>query len=314
MIIFLYGQDTYRSKEEMRKIVEENKKTCLAGRQANADWLDFIRVDASDKEIEIFKELRQTADTVSMFGQKKLMIIENIFSSNQEIQKEILEFLKKRSIENDKDIMVVFWTEDIDAKSELFKYLKKSAECKEFKPLGKLQLRNWVKDYVTQQDGKIDSQAIDKLIEYAGNNLWRLSNELNKLLAYNQTIKTENIELFVRPEIDLNIFEMIDAIGYKNKVKAMMLFSRHIEKGADEHYLLSMFVYQFRNLIKVKSAKPSDKLGLHPFVFKKTTQQAKNFTFEDLKKIYHKLMTIDFESKFGKTDIQTALESFIVKI
>lgn len=310
MIIFLYGQDIYRSREELRRIVEEYKKTRLdSARQANPDWLDFNRIDCRDKEIEIFEQVRQMTDTISMFNEGKLIIIENIFSINQGAQEEILEFLKKRDLGKDKGITIIFWAEELDKRSKLFKFLKSKAKSEEFEFLKGNQLKKWIKDYISQQGGKIEAQAIEKLIEYIGKDLWRMTNEINKLINYSKTIKAENIELLVKPEIDLNIFEMVDALGYKNKNKVLNLFKQYLEKGQDENYLLSMFVYQIRNLIKVKA---DGKLDIHPFVILKSKQQAKNFSWDDLKKIYHQLMTIDFEIKTGKTDSKTALEMFLV--
>ncbi len=310
MIIFLYGQDIYRSREELRRIVGEYKKARLdSARQANPDWLDFNRIDCRDKEIEIFEQVRQMTDTISMFNEGKLIIIENIFSINQGTQEEILEFLKKRDLGKDKSITIIFWAEELDKRSKLFKFLKSKAKSEEFEFLKGNQLKKWIKDYVSQQGGRIEAQAIEKLIEYIDKDLWRMTNEINKLINYSKTIKAENIELLVKPEIDLNIFEMVDALGHKNKNKVLNLFKQYLEKGQDENYLLSMFVYQIRNLIKVKA---DGKLDIHPFVILKSKQQAKNFSWDDLKKIYHQLMTIDFEIKTGKTDSKTALEMFLV--
>ena len=332
MIIFLFGPDTYRSREELRKIIEEYEKACLAGRQASLNWFNLVRIDAKDnayspsgsapiREVEIFEQIRQSANTISMFNEKKLTVIENIFSAPTDIQKNILEFLKNKNTEKDQDVVLVFWAEDADEKSDLFNFLKTKAKCQEFEPLKGVQLRNWIKNYVSEQDGKIETQALDKLIEYIGNDLWRISNEINKLISYksqisstkSQTIEVEDVEMLVRPEIDLNIFDMIDALGQKNKARVLKLFNQHIEKGEDEFYLLSMFVYQIRNLIRIKST-PLAKLDLHPFVIRKTQYQAKNFSFEDLKKIYYQLMTIDLEAKTGKTDIITALELFLARV
>ena len=314
MIIFLYGQDTYRSREELKKIIGKEEKARLdSARQASLNWFNFVRIDARDEEVEIFEQIRQSTNTISMFSEKKLIIIENIFSAVVDVWKNVLEFLKKKTIEKDKDITLVFWTETMEEKSELFKFLKSKAKCKEFDLLKKAQLRSWIKNYVSEQGGGIEQRAVDKLIEYIGSDLWRMVNEINKLLNYSKTIKLENTELLVKPEIDLNIFDMVDALGQKNKQKVLKLLNQHIEKGGDEFYLLSMFVYQIRNLLRIKSA-PITKLDLHPFVIRKTLYQAKNFTFEELKKIYYQLMTIDLEAKTGRTDIRTALELFLAKI
>jgi len=317
MVILLYGLDTYRSKEELRKMIEKSKGSTQDGQ----GWFDFVRIDASNKQLDVFKELKQTVDTMSMFGSQKLVIIENIFDLNQDDQNEILDFLKKKKIENDKNITIILGAEEVEAKNELFKYLKSKAECKEFKSLDKPQLKKWIKYFVDKQKASIDNSASERLIDWVGNDLWRMSNEINKLISYkiqgtrdNNQIKSEDVELFIKPEIDLNIFEMVDAIGYKNKAKALKLFNQHLKDGADEYYLLSMFVYQIRNLIRVKTTKAIELLGLHPFVARKTSQQAEKFTFEELKKIYHHLMTIDFESKLGKTNIKIALERFIADL
>jgi len=306
MIILLYGQDTFRSREELKRIIEAQEKTSL-------NWFNFVRIDAKDNEMEIFAQIRESTNTIPMFNEKKLIVIENIFSAPQDIQKEILEFLKNKKIEKDENITIVFWSEESDEKNELFKFLKTTAKTQKFEELKGVQLRNWIKNYISEQDGKIDSRASDKLIEYVGSDLWRMSNEINKLLSYNPTIKIEDIESLVKPEIDLNIFDMVDALGQKNKARVISLFNQHLEKGGDEFYLLSMFIYQIRNLLRIKST-PISKLDLHPFVIRKTQYQVKNFTFEELKKIYYQLMTIDLEAKTGKADISTALEMFLARI
>ena len=312
MLIFLYGQDTYRSREETRKIIEEYRK-------ANSNWLDLIKIDVSDKNLEIFEDIYQSVNAVSMFSNKKLIIIENVFLPDQKTQEKILKLLEKKETEKNKDITIIFWAEEVDKKNKLFKFLEERAKVKEFNNLRGIQLRNWIKDFIQNQGGGIDNQALDKLIEYVGSDLWRITNEINKLISFksqapnskSQTIKGEDIELLVRPEIDLNIFEMIDALGYKNKSKALSLFKKHLEKGEDEGYLLSMFIYQIRNLIKLKSG---GRLDMHPFVIKKTRQQARNFSFEDLKKIYYQLLTIDFDIKTGRADSKVALELWVVNL
>lgn len=313
MLLFLYGKDTYRSRKKLREIIEECKKACLAGKQANSNWLDFVRIDTGNPEINILDELRRAINAVSMFSDKKLIILENIFPVSEWIQKEILEFFKKRNLEKNKNITIVFWAEEAKPESALLKFLKSKAESQEFNYLKGFQLKNWIKDYVYKHKGKIENLAVDKLVEYIGSDLWRMSNEIIKLLNYSQTIKVKDVELLIKPEIDLNIFEMVDALGQKNKSKALKLFNQHLKKGEDESYLFSMFIYLIRNLLKVKSG-PSAKLDMHPFVIKKTIQQARNFSFEDLKKIYQKLLEIDLDIKTGKTDYRTALEMFIMSL
>ncbi|MBU3922925.1 DNA polymerase III subunit delta [Patescibacteria group bacterium] len=289
MITFLYGPDIYRSRQELRRLIQEKK--------SNSDYLDFIRIDINDKGIDFFEEISKSINSISMFDNNKLIVIENIFSFDKEAQEEFIEKLK----DFDKDLIV--WDEKPDLRTKLFKFLEPNS--KKFDLLKGSELRNWIKDYSKD----IESSAIDLLIEYVGSDLWRMSNEIDKLLNYTKKIEKKDVELLVKPEFDLNIFNMVDALGDKDKKKAISLFKKHLNKGEDPFYLLSMFIYQFRNLIKVRSG---GKLDLHPFVIKKTQHQARNFDVDELKKIYHSLLIIDFDSKIGKTDIKTALELFVV--
>lgn len=301
MIYFLFGQDTYRSRQKMKEIIEEYKKRHQSG-------LNFIKLDFNEKE---FSDLKQTIETVSMFDEKKLVVLEGVFQQSAYFQEELLNYLKKRKIDSDKDSIVIFWAEKIDEKNKLFQFLRKKAKIQEFKLLQPSKLKEWVKKHIKEQGGSIENQAIEKLIDCIGNDLWRMSNELDKLIAFNKKIKKENVEKLVKSKIDTNIFETIDALGQKNKKQALKFIHNHLKKGESEMYLLDRFVYQFRNLIKVKSG---GKLDMHPFVVKKTSQQAKNFSFEELKKIYQKLLEIDLGIKTGKIDARTAIELFITDL
>ncbi|MHA1472975.1 MAG: hypothetical protein ACTSQW_07760 [Promethearchaeota archaeon] len=53
---------------------------------------------------------------------------------------------------------------------------------------------------------------------------------------------------------------------------------------------------------------------MHPFVVKKTYPLAKQFSFSELKKIYHKIFEIDLDIKTGKLGQEEALELLIIKI
>lgn len=313
MIYFLFGQDTYQSRQKLKEIVEEYKKRHQSG-------LNFIKINFDEKDLGDFK---QSIETVSMFDEKKLVIVESAFHQPESFQEELLDYLKKRKISNDKDLIVVFWArlaakraEEIKPENKLFKFLKKKAKTQEFKLLQPHKLREWIKKYIKEQKGNIDNRAVEILIEYVGSDLWRMANELDKLVSYKirdtkYEIRAKDIEKLVKPEIDVNIFNIIDSLGQKNKKQALRLIHDYFKKGESESYLLNRFVYQFRNLIKVKS---DGKLDMHPFVIKKTLSQAGNFSLDELKKIYCKLLEVDLNIKTGKMDTRTALELFVMEL
>jgi len=151
-----------------------------------------------------------------------------------------------------------------------------------------------------------------------------MHNEVNKLISFkvDKIITEKDIDLLVKSKYDPNIFATIDALAAKNKNLAYKLMHEHLEQGENEIYILTMFIYQFRNLLQIKnlidSGVPSDglakKTGLHPFVIKKSWSQMRNFSQDVLRKIYERLLNLDIAIKRGKIEPQTALDLIVAEI
>jgi len=307
MIIFLYGEDTYRMKEKLREIIGRYKKIHKSGLNL--------------KYFNDFDNLKDEIRQVPMFKEKKLAVITDVFTNPD---------FKEKFLENKKDFLkteniILFYQEgEINKNNSLFKFLKKNAKSQEFKFLGGQRLKTWIKKEFDRHETKIDSGVLEKLIEYIDSDLWRMSNEIRKLASFkkNKAVQSEDIELLVRSKIETDIFKTIDAIAEKNKKQALNLLHKHLEKGDSPLYLLSMINYQFRNLLIVKDLiekhKPYNvilkKSGLHPFVVKKTYYQSQKFSFKELKKIYQKIFQIDFQIKTGKIEPEIALDLLIAEI
>ena len=315
MIIFLYGQDTYRMKEKLKEIIESYKKIHKSG--LNLRYFDCLKKTAEDVFTNLKDEIRQA----SMFKEKKLAIITSPFSSSE---------FKEKFLEKGKDFLrlediILFYEEEKIAKNDsLFKFLKKNVKCQEFEPLSGQKLKNWVKKEFGKYKIEITSGVVEKLCEYVGNDLWKMSNEVRKLANFKpkEIIKIEDIEILVKPRIETDIFKTIDAIAQKNKKQALKLLHKHLEKGDSPLYLLSMVSFQFRNLLIVKDFIEHyvpynvilKKSGLHPFVVKKSYYQSQKFSFPELKKIYQNIFQVDLDIKTGKIESEVALDLLIAEI
>ena len=315
MLIFLYGPDTYRSRQKLDEIIERYKKIHKSG--LNLRMVDCLISD--------FQDLKQELETISMFKEKKLIILKNVFL-NSLFEKSFLDY--KENLLIDKENIILFFEDgEIKQKNGFFQFLKKNSKSQEFNLLSGQSLKNWVKKEVVKYRFKIEDLAIERLILYCGNNLWRLSNEIQKLVALKLKEKIlkiclNDIDILVKPEIETDIFETIDAVANKNKKNALGLLKKHLEKGEPPLQLLAMINYQFRNLLIVKDLVDKGvqyhlilkKTGLHPFVIKKSYELCRKFTISELKKIYHKIFQADLDIKTGRIDPETALDLLIVEI
>jgi len=327
MFYFLYGEDALTSGQKVRAIKE---KFLIKDESASGLSIFPAHNAARSAAGGDFEGVINTIATPNLLAPKRLIIINNLITEGSDEQQEnILVFLKKEKyLINDQDLVAVFWENKKTKKTNaLFKFLEKNAKSQDFeKPVG-IKLNQWIlkQAQIIDEKAKFSPKAVEKLIFYTGGELFSLSNEIQKLVNYagNKMVSEEMVDLLVQADFDANIFNTIDALANRNKKEALKFMHQHLKKGEDAYYLFSMFVYQFRNLLKISDLKENYHLNegdivrttkLHPFVVKKGLAQTRNFSFETLKKIYQKLSTLDTKAKTGKIDIKLALDKFIVEI
>jgi DNA polymerase-3 subunit delta len=323
MIIFLYGEDEFRSQEKLGEIRKKFLEKNSSGPGPSS--FDF----GEDKNIQL-SQIKEAFNSKSLFGEKQLIIVKNLLSeAPKNITQGILIFLKSlKDIAEDKNSVIVFWEKGkINEKSELFKFLIKNSKSQKFGVLSGVKLSQWIFFKLHEANDKVSlsPKAAEKLAAYANGDLFNLSNEILKLASFKNSgaISEEDIELLVKEKVSTNIFEAIEALSSGNKKTALKLFHDQLQKGEDPLYILAMYVYQFRNFLKVgeyyfegerNSEALSRKTGIHPFVARKILGQIHRFSLDKLKDIHKRLQKIDERAKTGKGDVKVELDRFIVEI
>jgi DNA polymerase-3 subunit delta len=311
MIIFLYGPDTYRSWQKLNEIIEYYKKIHKSG--LNLRYFEGENLN--------FQNFKNEVETVSMFQEKKLLVLKDVFS-NKNFQKEFL--MEGENFIHSDNIILFYEKKEIDKNNPFLKFLKKHSKFQEFELLKGQKLINWVKKELRKYQVAVEPGVFEELANLVGSDLWQMENEIKKLVNYKngQKIKKEDLKLLVKPKIETDIFKTIDAISEKKKNQALLLLHQHLEKGDSPLYLLAMINFQFRNLLEIKDLakknvpyyKIINESNLSPFVVKKSYRQAQKFTLWELKKIYQKIFQLDLAIKTGKLEPETALDLFITEI
>jgi len=304
MIIFLYGQDTYRSKRKLREIVSSYKEKHPKG-------LDLMIYDLAGQGLGFqgfWNEFRQS----SMFREKKLFILKNVFS-NEEFKSDIL---KNKKILLDQEEIIIFFEENKVLESDsLTKFLKKNGKFQKFELLKPLLLKKWVQDEFARKGKETELAAIEKLADFVGNDLWQMENEINKLSSFREKgkITVEDITLLVRPKIETEIFQTIDALSQGNKKRAMALIEKHLEKGNSPFYLLSMISYQYRTLILAKIG-AGRQFGVKPYPLRKAIALTRNISLEKLKKIHQDIFRTDLKIKTGEISPEKGIKTLVAEL
>ena len=302
MIIFLYGQDSYRISQKLKEIV-------FGYRTKNPSGFNLVLFDLSDGKIEDFFEAIKSS---SFIPEKKLIIAKGVFSIKNQSEP-ILKFLKTQNKISEENIILVITHFDDSLKNKLFEHLtKKPNQFQNFKPLKDYEIKDWAKRFLNSFDIELTGEALNFLISNCGRDLWRLDSEIRKLADFSaqggspeggkiKVVSKSQVEELTIPDREHNIFELTDALLQKNKIKALKALHKAIDNGEKPTELLGLLAWQARNLLRFKmGAKPAS-LKLHPFVLGKLQESEKTFSMEELNAFLSKI--IDLDLAFKTTDI-----------
>lgn len=336
MIIFLYGKDGFRLKRKVDEIAAEYRKKYASGIN-----FSVLAMEEKSPEPDFLRSIEDLVKTTTFFNEKRFVIIKNFFSLGDKLAS----LIKVWNLSADKQRIFVFAenygkTELSKKNKELFNLLSVEPNLVEvFEPLEGKKLETWVGKEFAARDCAIESEALRKLISFVtpilergaepnGDIGWRLNQEIEKLADYKissgakTSVTAADVELLVRPSVDLNIFKITDALASKNRALATSSLFDYLRHNDDPHYVFSMFIYQFRSLLKVKSlirnAVPPASIpkltGLHPYAARKACQQCAKFDFDELKRLYQRLSQMEIEAKTGKINLTDNLFQFIFSL
>lgn len=319
MILYIYGEDTFRSRQYLKKTVEQFKK------QRDPQGYNVVILDG--KKEELSKVLGEIT-SAPFLAEKRMIVLENILSStDKELLADLAERIKNNTFPESN--IVVFWQGEVFGKSgavkELVALLAKEKYAQEFKKMEVDELAGWINKEIITRGGKIGSQALGYLAKNASEDMWLLHSLVEQLLSYKKDeITLTDVQLFLVEKEDDNIFNMVDAVVGGNKKLAFKLLDDQRKLGEDDTYLFSMILRQFRILLQLRDL--SDRadnmtsdalaktLGLHPFVVKKTLPIVRRYPLAKLKDIYEQLLQIDIKTKTGQGSQSELLDLFVGKI
>jgi len=208
----------------------------------------------------------------------------------------------------------------------LFTHLAKEKLAQKFTLLDEYGVHQWTAEEFKKRGGKIQSAALRLLTDLVGNDLWQLNGEIDKLLAFTrgQEITVANVNQLVKIKLDEDTFKLTDALAQKNKRVALKLIADQLKNGTSAVELLTLIIWQFKNLLIVKSFMTENgagypptrltyQLGLHPFVVKKAMTMAKNYQLETLKNTYQHLLKIDYKIKTSQINAEVLFDLLVVK-
>jgi DNA polymerase-3 subunit delta len=225
-------------------------------------------------------------------------------------------------------LVLAYKYKTLDKRKKLVKSLGKSGLVFESKKMYENQIGTWITRVLQGKGYTIEPKANAMLVEFLGNDLSRISNELNKLqiiLPKGSQITAKDIEVNIGFSKDFNVFELQNALGSKNQLKAYQIAQYFADNPKDNPMVVttSLVFNFFVKLLKYHGLKDKNPknvasvLGISPFFLKDYDVALRNYPMRKVSAIVAALRDVDVKSKgVGANSLSThdLLKEMLVKI
>jgi len=151
--------------------------------------------------------------------------------------------------------VLIIVADELNGNRKITRLLQKHASVVKFDRMSEGEVVAWVRKQVTEDGFRIDENALRRLVELAGADLRRLTNEIKKLSAASlpdKQITVELVEGLVPDANPLENFALTDAIVSGRGSRAMSVLKKILDDGAEPVVLLGLVSYNFRKLTIAK--------------------------------------------------------------
>ena len=154
----------------------------------------------------------------------------------------------------------------------------------------------------------LSSALATLLAESCAGSMTRLAQEVEKLTAFSldsRTITKEDVENLVHRDVEMQVFDLTDALSKKDAEKSLQILDALIAANEKPQMIFVAIYNAFRRMLHISLSSKTDAeltedLGVKSaYAIKKSRQAASKFSKKSLKKICDKLCDSDNKMKSG---------------
>ena len=270
------------------------------------------------KNIDI-NEVIDRAETVPIFAEYRLIVLDNtgLFKSGGEQLAEYMKTIPSTTI-------FLFVESDVDKRSKMYKAVKSAGYICEINRQTENDIAIWAARIFDYNGKKITKANMSYLIASVGTDMEVLSREIEKLISYalnKNVISKEDIDAVCIKQLNVRIFDMMDAISVKNQKKTLDCYYELIAEKEPPMRILFMISRQFNLMLQAKDLSSrgmnreqvAHTMGVQSFIAGKCINQCRNFSMAELKSGLSESVNTESLIKSGMMDENIGVEMLLVK-
>jgi len=303
------GEEEFLKREAVEKLIE-----ILIEKGLKSFNLDFVQARETKAE-----EIINLCATLPFGSKKRMVVVYDIQKLHPRHKDELSRYFSH--IPESSCLVVI--SNKVDRRLKFYQDIKQTATEIDFSSLKEDEVSDWIGERVEKYRKKMEPKGVALLLEAVGNNLFELSNELEKLSIYVQDkelIDLKDIENVVGYTKTENVFQLNQAIGEKKLSRALKIFKDLSLSKGKETSIIFMLGDHFLKLYKIKASAEKNMYNLAHLLriyygsVQEYQNQAKNFSLEQLEKGLSLIYQADLDLKSGKMPQKFLVELLIYEL
>lgn len=306
-LYFLHGEEPFH----IEQIVDKIQK--LAIPEHEKGFNEFVLFG---KDLNV-GALLNYARRFPMMAERQLIIVKDAQQIQGIDQKENQKLIEEYALQPlGSTILVLAFGNAQDERKAWVKAFGKSGALFNSKKLYDNQLPDFVTDYCHNKGVKISPKAIQLLVEHIGNDLKRMTSEIEKVvlnLNPGEGVDADLIQKYVGISKEYNVFELQKALIQRNVVKAnqiIIYFANNPKDNPIQPVIIILYNFFSKVLLVHASGEKTDSgiaslLKVNSFFAKDYINAARNYSLPKLRSVIHSLKIADLKSKGVETGEET---------
>ncbi len=249
-VYLLFGAETY-----LRDLAAKTIANLVL---ADSSLREFNEIEHSLDESKIQYALSDAEQLPLMDSRRVVKITDVRVSANSNkdnLKEEDEEILARYLARPAETSIVIFVAAELDKRRKISKLLLEKSVAVEFTEFKDDELVKWAKDKLKELNADADTRALNLLVALVGNNVRRLTGEIEKLTAAalpDKLITYELVESLVPNSREISNFDLNDHLLAKDKTRALQVLKKILDDGAEPLMLLGLISYNFHRLFLSK--------------------------------------------------------------
>ncbi|MEE9466034.1 MAG: DNA polymerase III subunit delta [Candidatus Neomarinimicrobiota bacterium] len=264
--------------------------------------LDDDKIDAVLAELSAY----------GLFQERQMLVVRQAQRVSGSPRDELLGYVAKPMAE--KCLLLVL--EDFQPSKGLHKRLARELVVIDTRPPFPDQLRVWAGDYARGKGYTLSSEALDLLLEYAGDSVGHIVSELGKVftvLDKGATVDVETIQSLVGADRIHQLWHLQQAVARRESAQALAILVSLLEHGTQPSQIINGIAALFCQLLYIQSRTTAERVytGLNKVVTGELGRMAQRYPAGVTARVLRMLLATDLTLKSTSVDTHGVLIALV---